>query len=78
MPDIALQEVPRTMGRKKIERRTVMIRVYEEFAEKVKRASGERGMSAADLCEQLLTPCVERAHREYIKTESKKLSGGEA
>jgi len=70
-----LLESPRTMGRKKGERRSVMIRAYEEFAEKVKQASGERGLTAADFCERFLTPCVEKAHRDYIKAESKKLGG---
>jgi hypothetical protein len=69
-------ELPRTMGRKKGERKTVMVRTYEDFAEKVKQAAGERGMTAAEFCGIFLAPCVERAHRDYINAESKKLSGG--
>ena len=72
-----LREKPRTMGRKKGERKSVMIRAYEDFAERVKQASGERGLTAADFCEQFLTPCVDKAHRDYIKAESKKLGGGD-
>jgi len=68
-------EAPRTMGRKKGERKTVMVRTYEGFAEKVKQAAGERGMTAAEFCDAHLSPCVERAHRDYIRAESKKLSG---
>lgn len=67
---------PRRMGRKKGERRTVMVRTYEEFAERVKQASGERGMTAADFCDRFLMPCVEKAHRAYIQEEVRKLSGG--
>jgi hypothetical protein len=63
------------MGRKKGERKTVMVRIYERFAEQVKQAAGERGMTAADYCEVFLTPCVDKAHRDYIKAESKKLAG---
>jgi hypothetical protein len=64
------------MGRKKGERKTVMIRVYEDLAEKVKQASGERGITAAEFGERFLTPCAERAHRDYINAESKRLEGG--
>ena len=64
------------MGRKKGERKTVMVRAYDKFAEKVKQASGERGLTAADFCDQFLTPCVEKAHRDYISREAKKLAGG--
>jgi hypothetical protein len=67
-----------TMGRKKGERRTVMVRTYEEFAEKVKQAAGERGMTAAEFCEVFLTPCADKAHRDYIRAESKKLSGSDS
>lgn len=72
----ATLEAPRAMGRKKGERKTVMIRAYEDFAEQVKRAAGERGLTAADFCERFLTPCVDKAHREYITAEAKKLAGG--
>jgi hypothetical protein len=68
-------EVPRKMGRKKGERQSTMVRVYKEFADKVKRASGERGMTAAEFCEQFLTPCAEKAHRDYIKAETKRIAG---
>lgn len=74
MPVELAVEIPSKMGRKKGERRTVMVRAYEQFAEKVKQASGERGMTAADFCEVFLTPCVDKAHRDYIKAESKKLA----
>lgn len=73
MQNNGLIERTQTMGRKKGEKKTVMVRAYEVFAEKVKRASAERGLTAAEFCDQFLTPCVERAHREYIKAESKKL-----
>jgi hypothetical protein len=69
-------ESPPTMGRKKGERKTVMIRVYEEFAETVKQASGERGLTAAEFSEVFLAPCVDKAHRDYINAESKKLARG--
>jgi hypothetical protein len=52
------------------------IAVYEDFAEKVKQASGERGITAAEFGERFLTPCAERAHRDYINAESKRLEGG--
>lgn len=73
-----LPERARTMGRKKGERKTVMVRAYEEFAEKVRQASAERGLTAAEFCERFLTPCVDKAHRDYIRAESKKLAGGES
>lgn len=66
---------PRTMGRKKGERKTVMVRAYEEFADRVKQASGERGLTAAEFCDEFLTPCVDKAHRDYIKAEAKRLAG---
>ena len=65
------------MGRKKGERKTVMVRAYDTFVEKVKQAAGERGLTAAEFCEQLLMPCVEKAHRDYIKAEARRLGGGE-
>lgn len=70
-----LPESAQTMGRKKAEKKTTMLRVYEDFAEKVRQASGERGLTAADFCERFQTPCVEKAHREYIRNEAKKLAG---
>jgi hypothetical protein len=66
----------RAMSRKKRERKTGMIRVYEDFVEMVLQAAGERRLTVADFCDQFLTPCLERAHRDYIKSESKKLAGG--
>jgi hypothetical protein len=63
------------MARKKLEAKTVMVRTYEAFAEKVKQASGERKMSAAEFCEQFLTTCVDKAHRDYIQREAKRLAG---
>jgi hypothetical protein len=70
-----LLETPRTMGRKKGERKTVMVRAYDDFAERVKQAAGERGMTAAEFCDQFLIPCVDKAHRDYITAESRKLKG---
>jgi hypothetical protein len=70
-------ESPSEMGRKKSERKTVMIRAFEEFAEKVKQASAERGLSAAEFFEAILTPCVDKAHRDYIDAESRRLKGGD-
>lgn len=29
----------------------------------------------ADFMDQFLTPCVDKAHREYIETEAKRLKG---
>jgi hypothetical protein len=72
-----LVETPPGMGRKKGERKTVMLRAYEDFVEKVKQASGERGLTSADFLDRFLTPCVEKAHRDYIKAEAKKLGGGD-
>ena len=66
-----------TMGRKKGERKTVMVRTYEGFADRVKKAAGERGLTAAEFCDRFLLPCVDRAHRDYIRSESKKLAGDE-
>jgi hypothetical protein len=65
------------MGRKKGERRTVMIRTYKDFAELVLQAAGERRLTAAEFCDRFLTPCVEKAHRDYIKAESRKPSEGD-
>jgi hypothetical protein len=76
-PGTNTTEKPRKMGRKKGERDTGMMRVYDEFTEKVKQASGERGLTAADFCEQFLTPCLDKAHRDYITAEAKRLERGE-
>lgn len=65
------------MARKKDERKTVMVRTYDDFAEKVKRGAGERGISAAEFCDRFLVPCVDRAHKEYITREAKKIAGEE-
>jgi hypothetical protein len=70
-------ELPETMGRKTVERTTVTIRTYADFSEIVQRTAGERRMTAASFGERFLTSCVERAHRDYIKSESKRLSEGE-
>jgi hypothetical protein len=43
----------------------------------VLQAAGEWRLTAAEFCDRFLIPCVEKAHREYIKAESKKLSEGE-
>ncbi len=77
MANDTLLENPRKMGRKKGTRKTVMVRAYEEFADLVNQAAGERRMTAADFCEKFLAPCAEKAHRDYIKAESKKLAGDE-
>jgi hypothetical protein len=63
------------MGRKKGSRKTVMLRVYEENAELILQFAGERRMTAADFLEKFLLPCGEKAHRDYIVSESKKLKG---
>jgi hypothetical protein len=65
------------MGRKKGERRTTLVRVYEEFAEKLTQAAGERRLSVAEFTEKFTTSCVDKAHRDYIRAESKRISGGE-
>ena len=67
-------ELQPTMGRKKSERNTTMVRTYVEFADTLRQAAGERNLSAAEFCEQFLQPCVEKAHRDYIKAESKRLT----
>lgn len=69
-----------TMGRKKSEGdpapKGTMMRVSESFAEKIKRASGERGLSATEFCDEFLTSCIDKAHKEYIQQEAKRLAGG--
>jgi hypothetical protein len=72
-----LPEPTEAMGRKKGERKTVMIRTYEDFAEMVLQAAGERRLTAAEFCDRFLTPCVQKAHRDYIRAESRKLTEGE-
>jgi hypothetical protein len=76
-----LKDRPETipgMARKKPEKKTVMVRLFQDFAEKVRQASGERGMSAAEFCEKFLSPCLEKAHRDYIKAEARRLGGEDA
>lgn len=65
-----------TMGRKKSDRKTVMLRAYEDFVERVNQAAGERRMTSADFLDSFVSPCVDKAHRDYIKAESKKLAKG--
>lgn len=80
---MAIETIRRTdtMGRKKSEGdlapKGTMMRVSEAFAEKIKRASGERGLTATEFCDQFLTPCTDKAHREYIQAEAKRLAGGD-
>jgi hypothetical protein len=62
------------MGRKKGNRKTVMIRAYEDFSEKLKQASAERGLTAAEFFDQFCTIIVDEAHRGYIMEESEKLA----
>lgn len=64
------------MGRKKADRETKLIRVYGEFAQRVNLAATVRGMTVADFCETFLGPSLERAHREFIEAEAKKLDKG--
>ena len=74
MATLTMAEPNESMGRKKRESKTVLMRASERFAEQVKQAAGERGLTAAEFCEQFLQPCVEKAHRDYIKAESKRLT----
>jgi hypothetical protein len=61
------------MGRKRSERKTVMVRVYDDFAEKVRRAAGVHGLPIAKFCDRVLMPCIDAAHRNYIEAESRRL-----
>jgi hypothetical protein len=70
-----LTKEPRGMGRKKRERKTGMIRVYDDFVAMVLQAAGERRLTAADFADQFLKPCLEKAHRDYIRVEAKRLGG---
>ena len=74
-PDNGTMEMPPKMGRKKGTRKTVMVRVYEETADLINQAAGERRLTAADFCEQYVIPCADKAHRDYIASESKRLGG---
>lgn len=70
-------EATRAMGRKKAsDKKTVMIRVYEDFAETLTQAAGERRLTVAEFTAKFTSPCVEKAHRDYIAAESKRLAGG--
>jgi hypothetical protein len=71
-----LPEPSETMGRKKGERKSAMVRVYVEFHAALQQAAAERQITVAEFAEQFLTPCLERAHRDHIKSEYKRLSGG--
>jgi hypothetical protein len=71
-----LPEPTETMGRKKGERKSGMMRVYVEFLELVSQAAAERRITVAEFSERFLTPCADKAHRDYIKSEHKKLAGG--
>jgi hypothetical protein len=70
-----LPEKTRTMGRKKGERKTVMVRAYDDFAEQAKQAAAERGLTVAEFLNRFVIPCVEKAHRDYIQAEAKRLGG---
>jgi hypothetical protein len=63
------------VGRKKSERKTTLTRLYETSAQKMKHAASERQLTVAEFFERLVEPCVEKAHRDYIKAESKKIAG---
>jgi hypothetical protein len=71
--EVALEQAP-DMGRKKSERETTLVRTYKEFAERLKQASGERGITAAEFCERFLMPCMEKAHSDYINAEARKIA----
>ena len=64
------------MGRKKANRKTVMIRAYEDFSAKLKQVSAERGLTAAEFCDQFFTIIIDESHRKYIEGESEKLAAG--
>ena len=61
------------MGRKKSERKTVMVRVYEEFAAAVNLGAQERWITAAEFCEQFLAHAVAKARADHAKAEAKRL-----
>jgi hypothetical protein len=65
--------IPNKMGRKKGERKTILIRVYMEDGERINQAASERRMTVADFFERFLIPCTDKAHREYIRDEAKRL-----
>jgi hypothetical protein len=65
------------MGRKKGERSTVLIRIYEDNLEAIRQAAGERNLTIAELIDQHAMPCIAKAHRDYIKAEAKKLGDGD-
>jgi uncharacterized protein (DUF1778 family) len=68
-----MSETSQKMGRKKGERKSVLIRVYEESAEAINQAASERRMTVADFVESKMLPCAEKAHREHIEEEYRKL-----
>ena len=74
--DLAL-ESSRKMGRKKGEKETVLMRVYKNEADEINQAASERRLTVADFVAGHLKSCVEKAHRDYIKAESKRLEGRE-
>ncbi len=77
MAAVTVLENPPKMGRKKGERKTVLIRVYEDSAETINQAASERRLTVADFLESHAMSCIEKAHRDYIRAEAKKLDGGE-
>jgi hypothetical protein len=67
----------RPMGRKRGEKTSTMIRVYTDFADQVRQAAGERGMTVGEFLERFAGPSVAKAHKDYIRAEAKKLAGEE-
>lgn len=55
--------------------RYALLPVYEGTARFLKQVAGEYGLSVPEFCDRFLLPCVERAHKEYIRAESKKIEG---
>jgi hypothetical protein len=62
------------MGRKKADRKTVMIRAYDDFAKKLKQVSAELGLTAAEFLDQEVIVVLDETHRRYIHEESEKLA----
>lgn len=67
----------RRMGRKKGEQETTLMRANRDFVELVKRASGERNMTVAEFCHRFLLPCAEKAHRDWLHAELKRMEDGD-
>lgn len=63
------------VGRKKSDRKTSLTRLYDSSSKKLKHAAAERQLTVAEFFEAFVEPCVEKAHRDYIKAESKKIEG---